>query len=108
MTGSYVPIVETLHATSLQGFGFGATIETLDVSIKRTIMLSFKKKIVTDEAMRPVAVLIDYQDWQKIEQLLEAYQLQQKQDLNLNQYAGVIQLTQDPLEYQQQMRDEWH
>jgi len=108
LTGSYVQIVETLHATSLQGFGFGATIETLYVVMKRTIMLSFKKKIVTDEAMRPVAVLIDYQDWQKIEQLLEAYQLQQKQDLNLNQYAGVIQLTQDPLEYQQQMRDEWH
>ncbi|MEQ8971591.1 MAG: hypothetical protein RIE73_14500 [Coleofasciculus sp. C1-SOL-03] len=76
--------------------------------MKQTVMLSFKKKIVTDEAMRPVAVLIDYQDWQKIEQLLEAYQLQQKQEFNLNQYAGVIQLTQDPLEYQQQMRDEWH
>ncbi|MEQ8753939.1 MAG: hypothetical protein RID09_10540 [Coleofasciculus sp. G1-WW12-02] len=76
--------------------------------MKWTFMLSFKKKIVTDEAMRPVAVLIDYQDWQKIEQLLEAYQLQQKQEFNLNQYAGVIQLTQDPLEYQQQMRDEWH
>ena len=70
-------------------------------------MLPFKKKIVTDEAMRPVAVLIDYQDWQQIEKILEAYQSQQKQEFNLNQYAGVIQLTQDPLEYQQQIRDEW-
>lgn len=34
-------------------------------------MLPIKKQIVTDEAMRPVAVLIDYQDWQKIEKLLE-------------------------------------
>jgi Na+-translocating ferredoxin:NAD+ oxidoreductase RnfE subunit len=101
-------LFQTLHATSLQCFGFGATIETLEIVMKQTVMLSFKKKIVTDEAMRPVAVLIDYQDWQKIEQLLEAYQLQQQQDFNLNQYAGVIQLTQDPLEYQQQMRDEWH
>ncbi len=70
-------------------------------------MLPLKKKIVTDEAMRPVAVLIDYQDWQKIEEILEAYQLQQKEELNLNQYSGVIKLTQDPLEYQQQIRDEW-
>lgn len=70
-------------------------------------MLSFKKKIVTDEAMRPVAVLIDYQDWKQIEKILEAHQLQ-KEELNLNRYAGVIQLTQDPLEYQQQIRDEWY
>lgn len=70
-------------------------------------MLTFKKKIVTDEAMRPVAVLIDYQDWQKIEQILKTYQLQQREEFNLNKYAGVIKLTQDPLDYQQQIRDEW-
>ncbi len=70
-------------------------------------MLPVKKKIVTDEAMRPVGVLIDYQNWQKIEEILEAYQLQQQEELNLNQYSGVIKLTQDPLEYQQQIRDEW-
>jgi len=73
---------------------------------KQTIMLPVNKKIVTDEEMRPVAVLIDYQDWQRIEQILEAYQAQQKEELNLNKYAGVIKLTQDPLEYQQQIRDE--
>jgi len=69
-------------------------------------MLPINKKIVTDEAMRPVAVLIDYQDWQKIEQILHAYQLQQI-NFDINKYAGVIKLTQDPLEYQQQIRDEW-
>ncbi len=69
-------------------------------------MLSFHKKIVTDEAMRPVAVLIDYQDWQKIEQILEAHELQQKEEFNINNYAGKIKLTQDPLQYQQQIRDE--
>lgn len=37
------------------------------------IMLSVNKKIVTDEAMHPVAVLIDYQDWQKIEEILKIY-----------------------------------
>ncbi|MFH7026908.1 MAG: hypothetical protein ACHBN1_16230 [Heteroscytonema crispum UTEX LB 1556] len=61
---------------------------------------------MTDESMCPVAVLIDYQDWQKIEKILNAYQLQQE-NFDLNKYAGVIQLTQDPLEYQQQIRDEW-
>ena len=40
--------------------------------------------------MRPVAVLIDYQDWQKIEQILEAHQLQQKEEFNINNYAGVM------------------
>ena len=74
---------------------------------KQTIMLPVNKKIVTDEEMRPVAVLIDYQDWQRIEQILEAYQAQQKEEFNLNNYAGVIKLTQHPLEYQQQIRDEW-
>ena len=71
-------------------------------------MLPFQKKIVTDEAMRPIAVLIDYQDWQKIEQILEAHQLQQKEEFNINNYAGVIKLTPDPLQYQQQIRDKWH
>jgi hypothetical protein len=30
------------------------------------MMKSIKKQIVTDESMRPVAVLIDYEDWQAI------------------------------------------
>jgi hypothetical protein len=68
-------------------------------------MIPVNKKIVTDEAMRPVAVLIDYQDWERIEQILNAYQSQQE-NFDLNKYAGVIKLTQDPLEYQQQSRDE--
>lgn len=68
-------------------------------------MLRVNKKIVTDEAMRPVAVLIDYQDWHRIEQILNAYQSQQE-NFDLNKYAGVIQLTQEPLKYQQQSRDE--
>jgi hypothetical protein len=68
-------------------------------------MPPIRKKIVTDESMQPVAVLIDYEDWQKIEQILEAYQSQS--EFNLNQYAGVIQLTEDPLQYQQRIRNEW-
>ncbi|MBW4521652.1 MAG: hypothetical protein KME16_18385 [Scytolyngbya sp. HA4215-MV1] len=69
-------------------------------------MKLIKKQIVTDESMHPVAVLIDYQDWQAIEKILETHQ---QQDIApaLAEYAGVIQLTGDPLDFQQQMRDEW-
>lgn len=69
-------------------------------------MKPIRKQIVTDEAMRPVAVLIDYEDWQAIEQILKNYQ-QQDTTSALANYAGVIQLTVDPLDYQQQIRDEW-
>ncbi|MBD2251656.1 hypothetical protein [Nostoc parmelioides] len=57
--------------------------------------------------MNPVAVLIDYQDWQQIEKILETYQLQESQDFNINKYSGVIKLKQYPLEYQQNIKNEW-
>ncbi len=34
-------------------------------------MLPIKKQVVTDKAMRPVGVFVDYEDWQIIEKLLE-------------------------------------
>lgn len=34
-------------------------------------MQVIKKQIVTDEAFNPVAVIINYQDWQRIEALLQ-------------------------------------
>ncbi len=71
-------------------------------------MRNFKKKIVTDETMRPVAVLIDYEDWQEIEKLLAVCELKvEEQNVDLAEYAGTIKLSIDPLEYQQQIRDEW-
>ena len=69
-------------------------------------MKPIKKQIVTDESMRPVAVLIDYHDWQTIEKILENYQ-QQDTASALAAYAGTIRLTIDPLEYQDQIRNEW-
>ncbi|MGD1803819.1 hypothetical protein ACP6PL_00010 [Dapis sp. BLCC M126] len=70
-------------------------------------MRNFKKKIVTDETMRPVAVLIYYEDWQEIEKLLAIAQLKtEEQKVDLAKYAGTIKLSIDPLEYQQQIRDE--
>jgi hypothetical protein len=75
--------------------------------------LTLKKQIVTDEAMKPVAVIIDYQDWQQIEVVLQKYWQEQNAtdsaDVStaLTSYAGSISLTVDPLEYQQQERDAW-
>ncbi len=43
-------------------------------------MQPIKKQFVTDENLKPVAVIIDYQDWQKIEALL-----QEKEEKLLNQ-----------------------
>lgn len=64
-------------------------------------MKPIKKQLVTDESMNPVAVLIDYQDWQAIEKILERHFQQ-----DLTPYVGTINLTVEPLEYQQEMRNE--
>ena len=69
-------------------------------------MLKIKRKIVTDESMRPVAVIIDYEDWEKIEQLI-LKQENQSQSSSLKRYAGVLKLTEDPVAYQHRVRDEW-
>lgn len=63
-----------------------------------------KKQIVTDESMRPVAVIIDYNDWQKIEAIL---QREPEDSASIEAYAGTIRLTVDPLDYQRQERDRW-
>lgn len=47
-------------------------------------MLKIEKQFVTDEAMQPVAVIISYQDWQKIEQLLEPYLTPKKPKSDVN------------------------
>jgi hypothetical protein len=69
-------------------------------------MYSIKKQIVTDESMQPVAVIIDYADWQNIEALLQ--NLPEPGEVkDLSSFAGTISLPIDPLAYQQQIRDEW-
>ena len=69
-------------------------------------MIHIKRKIVTDEKMQPVAVLIDYEDWEKIERLL-ADKTVESPNGALEKYAGCLELKEDPLEYQQRVRREW-
>ena len=67
-------------------------------------MRAIRKKIVTDESNRPIAVQVAYEDWLEIERLLKppipgAEPLQE--------YAGTIHLGEDPLQYQTRIRGEW-
>lgn len=69
-------------------------------------MHKVRKKIVTDEGQRPVAVQIEYEDWLEIERSLNL-QAQEAKTTDLFPYSGVITLTEDPLAYQARVRGEW-
>ena len=69
-------------------------------------MHAIRKNIVTDEAMRPIAVQIDYADWIEIEQSLGLTD-QTSQTTDPSRFAGVINLTEDPLVFQNHIRGEW-
>lgn len=69
-------------------------------------MDTIRKKIVTDEAMNPVAVQIDYKDWLEIEQLLTSTQAHGNLEELLLKTKGVWQ-NGDGLSYQENIRKEW-
>lgn len=69
-------------------------------------MIVVRKKIVTDEDHNPIAVQIDYEDWLKIERLLGVRE-ERKLTTDLSEFRGVLKITEDPLEYQRRIRDEW-
>ena len=53
-------------------------------------MLKIKKKILTDEKKRPIAVQLDIKTYEKIEQLLEDYALGQLiEENNPDEYLSV-------------------
>jgi hypothetical protein len=70
-------------------------------------MSKIRKKIVTDEAHRPVAVQIDYNDWLIIERSLGLPDDDVARVTDLSRYHGLISLTEDPLVYQARIRNEW-
>lgn len=57
--------------------------------------------------MRPVAVLVEYKDWLNIEKLLHKEQTREAAT-GLADYADTIQLNEDPLQFQERIRGEWH
>ncbi len=69
-------------------------------------MHRIRRSIVTDEAKRPIAVQIDYEDWLQIERLLHLQENETGPD-DLSRYGGTIRLSEDPLTYQARVRGEW-
>lgn len=69
-------------------------------------MLKIRKKILTDETERPVAVQIDYSDWLEIERSLDLRNGETR-NTDLSAYEGVVTLTEEPLKYQVRIRQEW-
>ncbi len=69
-------------------------------------MRTIRKKIVTDEDSRPVAVQIDYEDWLEIEQTLDARKSEDDFEELLEKTSGSWKGG-DGLEYQIRIREEW-
>ena len=59
---------------------------------------------LTDENMRPIAVQIPYTEWLQIEILIGK---KKKKRSRISHLAGTISLSEDPLEFQHRIRDEW-
>jgi hypothetical protein len=68
-------------------------------------MHAIRKRLVTDEQMRPIAVQIEYADWLEIERALVLDE--SRQDTDLSRFHGVLTLTEDPLAFQERIRSEW-
>ncbi len=68
-------------------------------------MCAIRKKIVTDESSRPVAVQIDYEDWLEIERSLLLSPA--AETVNISRFRGAVRLTEDPIAYQNRIRGEW-
>jgi PHD/YefM family antitoxin component YafN of YafNO toxin-antitoxin module len=64
------------------------------------------KKIVVNENNKPVEVIISYDEWQEIERILESGRQGMVRE-KLKEYAGIVHLEEEPLEYQRRMRSEW-
>lgn len=75
-------------------------------------MHAIRKKIVTDEDSRPIAVQIDYEDLFEIECLLETSRVE-KPEAGSSRYQELLEKTSrswtggDGLEYQLRIRKEW-
>lgn len=62
------------------------------------------KMILTDENMHPVAVQIPYKEWLEIEIAIKNTKIKKSHIAHL---SGTIKLSEDPLKYQQNIRNEW-
>ena len=64
------------------------------------------RKIVVDENNKPLEVIISYDEWLKIENMITKTQKIMTRE-KLSKYIGIVSLKEDPLEYQKRIRNEW-
>ena len=69
-------------------------------------MSTIHKKILLDEARNPVAVQIDYSDWLEIAHRL-GIEGKTGESAALERFEGAIALTEDPMAFQERVRQEW-
>ena len=64
------------------------------------------KKIVLDENNKPLEVIINYDEWNEIEQMLE-YRFKIMHREELKKHVGILRIEEDPLSFQRRIRSEW-
>ncbi len=69
-------------------------------------MREVRKRIVTDEANRPVAVQIDYEDWLDIVRALNLSDGNTPAP-DLSRFVGTVDWREDGVAYQRRVREEW-
>ncbi|NOS99347.1 MAG: hypothetical protein HOP29_01830 [Phycisphaerales bacterium] len=69
-------------------------------------MFNIRKRIVTDEENRPVEVLIDYEDWCRVEEALKLHD-KDARPIDPSRHAGKLKWGEDAVAYQRRVREEW-
>jgi len=70
------------------------------------LLTNIHKKIVYDEKNKPVEVIVDYCQWQKIVNNLKINKKTMTKE-KLLKFSGIIKLKEDPLKFQRRIRNEW-
>ena len=72
-------------------------------------MRNLRKKVITDDQMRPVAVQIDYADWVEIERQLSESESpgRDTRPIDLSPFSGTLRWGEDGVAYQRRVREEW-
>ena len=65
------------------------------------------RRIIVDEANKPVAVEIAYEDWLHIEAMIQEHDAPEVATADLNAFAGTLSFPEDGPTYQRRLRDEW-
>lgn len=68
--------------------------------------MKVRKRILTDETNRPVAVQIEYEDWCRIEQALDLDR-EKSETADWQRFIGTLDWGEDAVAYQRRVREAW-